>query len=69
MGVLLHVQTAFWFVAGLLGRNMTMARARTVSDVRTLDELVTLSGRLPATCTTFICSEVVPSPSPGCTDG
>lgn len=45
MGVLLHAQTAFWFVAGPLGRNMTMARARTVSDVRTLDELVTLSGR------------------------
>jgi hypothetical protein len=24
--VLLHVATAFWFVAGLLGRNVTMAR-------------------------------------------
>ena len=43
--VLLHVLTAFWFVAGLLGRNITMARARTASDIRTLDELVTLSGR------------------------
>jgi Predicted integral membrane protein (DUF2269) len=43
--VLLHVATAFWFVAGLLGRNVTMARARTASDLRTLDELVTLGGR------------------------
>jgi type VI protein secretion system component VasK len=43
--VLLHVVTAFWFVAGLLGRNVTMARARTASDLRMLDELVTLSGQ------------------------
>src|SRR5262245_51202211 len=43
--VLLHVATAVWFVAGLLGRNVTMARARTATDIRTLDELVTLSGR------------------------
>jgi Predicted integral membrane protein (DUF2269) len=43
--VLAHVLTAFWFVAGLLGRNITMARARTASDLRLLDELVTLSGR------------------------
>ena len=43
--VLLHVVVAFWFVAGLLGRNVTMARARTATDIRTLDELVTLSGR------------------------
>ena len=43
--VLLHVVAAFWFVAGLLGRNVTMARARTASDLRMLDELVTLSGR------------------------
>jgi uncharacterized membrane protein len=32
-------------VAGLLGRNVTMARARTASDLRMLDELVTLSGQ------------------------
>jgi predicted integral membrane protein DUF2269 len=43
--VLLHVVVAFWFVAGLLGRNVTMARARTATDIRTLEELVTLSGR------------------------
>src|SRR5262245_774482 len=43
--VLLHVVAAFWFVAGLLGRNITMARARVATDIRTLDELVTLSGR------------------------
>ena len=43
--VLLHVATAFWFVAGILGRNITMARARTATDIRTLDELVGLSGR------------------------
>jgi hypothetical protein len=43
--VLLHILVAFWFVAGLLGRNITMARARTATDIRTLDELVTLSGR------------------------
>ena len=43
--VLLHVVAAFWFVAGLLGRNVTMARARTATDIRTLEELVTLSGR------------------------
>ena len=43
--VLLHVLSAFWFVAGLLGRNVTMARARTQSDLRMLDELITLGGR------------------------
>lgn len=43
--VLLHVAVAFWFVAGLLGRNVTMARARSASDLSTLVELVGLSGR------------------------
>jgi hypothetical protein len=43
--VLLHVAAAFWVVAGLLGRNVTRARARTGSDLRTLEELVTLSAR------------------------
>jgi hypothetical protein len=43
--VLLHVAVAFWFVAGLLGRNITMARARTANDLSTLVELVDLSGR------------------------
>jgi hypothetical protein len=43
--VLLHVAVAFWFVAGLLGRNVTMARARSTNDLSTLVELVDLSGR------------------------
>jgi Predicted integral membrane protein (DUF2269) len=43
--VLLHVAVAFWFVAGLLGRNVTMARARSANDLSTLEELVDLSGR------------------------
>ena len=43
--VLLHVAVAFWFVAGLLGRNITMAKARTATDIGTLEELVDLSGR------------------------
>jgi Predicted integral membrane protein (DUF2269) len=43
--VLLHVAVAFWFVAGLLGRNVTMARARSANDLSTLEELVNLSGR------------------------
>ena len=43
--VLLNVAVAFWFVAGLLGRNVTMARARSANDLSTLVELVDLSGR------------------------
>jgi predicted integral membrane protein DUF2269 len=43
--VLLHVAVSFWFVAGLLGRNVTMARARSSNDLGTLVELVDLSGR------------------------
>lgn len=43
--VLLHVVLAFWFVAGLLARNLTMARARASDDIRVLDELVELGGR------------------------
>ena len=42
--VLLHVAVSFWFVAGLLGRNVTMARARSANDLSTLVELVDLSG-------------------------
>jgi len=45
VGRLLHVAVAFWFVAGLLGRNITMARAKAATDLRTLQELVDLSGR------------------------
>ena len=43
--VLLHVAVSFWFVAGLLGRNVTMARARSANELSTLVELVDLSGR------------------------
>ena len=43
--VLLHVAVAFWFAAGLLGRNVTMARARSTNNLSTLVELVELSGR------------------------
>jgi hypothetical protein len=32
--VLLHVARAFWFVAGMLGRNVTMAKARPATDTR-----------------------------------
>jgi hypothetical protein len=31
--VLLHVAVAFWFVAGLIGRNLTLARARSTDQV------------------------------------
>jgi hypothetical protein len=43
--VLLHVAVSFWFVAGLLGRNVTMARARSANDVSTLVEPADPSGR------------------------
>jgi hypothetical protein len=43
--VLLHVAVSFWFVAGVLGRSVTMARARSANDLSTLVELVDLSGR------------------------
>jgi len=43
--VLLHVAVSFWFVAGLLGRNVTMARARSANELSTLVKLVDLSGR------------------------
>jgi hypothetical protein len=43
--VLLHVAVSFWFVAGLLGRNVTMAKARSATDIGMLVEFVDLSGR------------------------
>ena len=43
--LLLHVAVAFWFVAGLLGRNLTMARARSATELGLLEELIGLSGR------------------------
>jgi hypothetical protein len=43
--VLLHVAVAFWFVAGLLGRNLILARARSSRRIGSVDELVELAGR------------------------
>lgn len=43
--VLSHIAVAVWFVAGLLGRNITMAKAKAATDIGTLQELVDLSGR------------------------
>ena len=43
--VLLHVAVAFWFVAGLVGRNLTLARARSRQQVRLVAELIGLAGR------------------------
>jgi hypothetical protein len=43
--VLLHVAVAFWFVAGLIGRNLTLARARSRQQARLVAELVGLAGR------------------------
>ncbi len=43
--VLLHVAAAFWFVAGLLGRGITIARARSATDVALMSHLMDLAGR------------------------
>ena len=43
--VLLHVAAAFWFVAGLLGRGVTIARARSAGDVELMSHLMDLGGR------------------------
>jgi hypothetical protein len=43
--VLLHVVIAFWFVAGLIGRDVTLGKARSNPDVRVVGELVELAGR------------------------
>ena len=43
--VLLHVALAFAFVAGIVGRDLTIHKARTSTDVRIVDELVELAGR------------------------
>lgn len=42
--MVLHVVAAFWFVGGLLGRDITLARARRGSDVGVVAELVGLAG-------------------------
>lgn len=41
----LHVLVAFWFVAGLVGRDVTLSKARGSSDVYLIGELAGLAGR------------------------
>jgi uncharacterized membrane protein len=43
--VALHVLVAFWFVAGLIGRDVTLAKARATADARLVQELADLAGR------------------------
>jgi hypothetical protein len=43
--VLSHVASAFWFVAGLVGRDVTLAKARGAADVREVASLAELAGR------------------------
>ncbi|HEX6332227.1 MAG TPA: hypothetical protein VF129_13220 [Actinomycetota bacterium] len=40
---LLHVASAFWFVAGLIGRDLVLARARRSEDLRQVRELLAVS--------------------------
>ena len=42
--VLLHVATAFWFVAGLAGRDVSMTRARRATDLTSIDALAATAG-------------------------
>jgi uncharacterized membrane protein len=43
--VALHVLIAFWFVAGLIGRDVTLAKARGTEDAHVVLELAELAGR------------------------
>lgn len=43
--VLAHVLSAFWFVAGLVGRDVTLGKARRTRDVGVVAELAELAGR------------------------
>jgi hypothetical protein len=43
--VFLHVAIAFWFVGGLIGRGVTLARARSSADIDTVSLLTELAGR------------------------
>lgn len=43
--VALHVLVAFWFVAGLIGRDVTLAKARGTTDAHLVGELAELAGR------------------------
>ena len=40
---LLHVAAAFWFVAGLVGRDVVLSRARRSEDLRQVRELLAVS--------------------------
>jgi hypothetical protein len=40
----LHVASAFWFVAGLVGRDIVLGRARASADIGTIQTLVAASG-------------------------
>jgi Predicted integral membrane protein (DUF2269) len=42
--VLLHVAAAFWFVAGLAGRDVSLARARRATDLTSLRALTDAAG-------------------------
>lgn len=43
--VLVHVAAAFWFVGGILGRWVSLARARASRDIAAVSELTELAGR------------------------
>ena len=43
--VALHVLIAFWFVTGIVGRDVTLAKARGTDDPRLVGELAELAGR------------------------
>jgi uncharacterized membrane protein len=43
--VLLHVTVAFWFVAGLIGRGLTLERARSGADISMVEAFLELAGR------------------------
>lgn len=42
---LLHVLTGFWFVAGLAGRNVSIAQARSEEAIERIEALMTAAGR------------------------
>jgi Predicted integral membrane protein (DUF2269) len=43
---LLHVLVAFWFLAGILGRNVVLRRAARSTDVKVVDGLMGVAGRM-----------------------
>jgi hypothetical protein len=42
--LLLHIGSAFWFVAGLVGRDVTLARARSAEAMPTIEALCATAG-------------------------